>query len=276
MRQATLREPLRFEGIGLHTGAHAVVEVRPASPDTGISFVLGAKRVPAAVQYVVDTSRATVLGCDGMTVSTTEHLLSALFAMGVSNAEVFVEGPEIPARDGSAAEFAGAIAASGLRVQEALRPVLEIESPRFVRSGDRVIAALPAPGFRIRFVAEFAAPIGTQYFDRAIDAESYRAEIAGARTFAYLHEIENLWAKGLGRGGSLENALIFTQEGPMQTLRWPDEAVRHKVLDLIGDLALLGMWPSFEVVAIKSGHELHASLVRSLQPAASVSSRVAS
>lgn len=169
-----------------------------------------------------------------------------------------------------------AIAASGLRVQDAARPVLEIESPRFVRSGDRLIAALPASSFRIRFVADFAAPIGTQYFDREIDAESYRAEIAAARTFAYLHEIETLWAKGLGRGGSLENALVFTQEGPMQPLRWPNEAVRHKVLDLIGDLALLAMWPNFEVVAIKSGHELHASLVRALRSPAGVSARVAS
>jgi UDP-3-O-[3-hydroxymyristoyl] N-acetylglucosamine deacetylase len=276
VKQATLCEPLRFEGIGLHTGARGSVEVRPASADAGISFVLGATRVPAEGRYVVDTSRATVLGRDGVTVSTTEHLLSALFAMGVSNAEILVDGPEIPARDGSAAEFVAAIAACGLQVQEAARRVLEIKTPTFVRSGARVIAALPAASFRVRFVADFAPPIGTQYFDGEIDAQSYRAEIAAARTFAYLHEIETLWARGLGLGGSLENALIFTAEGPMQPLRWPDEAVRHKVLDLIGDLALLAMWPSFEVVAIKSGHELHASLVRALQEPAGVTSRVAS
>jgi UDP-3-O-[3-hydroxymyristoyl] N-acetylglucosamine deacetylase len=276
VKQATLREPLRFEGIGLHTGAHAAVEVRPAAPDAGISFVLGATRVPAEERYVVDTSRATVLGRDGVTVSTTEHLLSALFAMGVSNAEIRVDGPEIPARDGSAAEFVAAIAARGLQVQEAPRSVLEIETPTFVRSGDRMIAALPAATFRVRFVADFAPPIGTQYFDAEIDAQSYRDEIAAARTFAYLHEIESLWAKGLGRGGSLENALVFTAEGPMQPLRWPDEAVRHKVLDLIGDLALLGTWPAFEIVAIKSGHELHASLLRALRSPAGVTSRVAS
>lgn len=276
MKQATLREPVRFEGIGLHTGADAAVEVRPAAAETGISFLVGATRIPAEVQYVVDTSRATVLGRDGVTVSTTEHLLSALFAMGVSNAEIVVEGPEIPARDGSAAEFASGIATCGLRVQEAPRRIFEIDAPTFVRSRDRVIAALPAPAFRVRFVADFAAPIGTQYFDGEIDAQSYRADVAAARTFAYLHEIESLWAKGLGRGGSLENALVFTPEGPMQPLRWPDEAVRHKVLDLIGDLSLLGMWPKFEIVAIKSGHELHASLLRALRCPADVTSRVAS
>jgi UDP-3-O-[3-hydroxymyristoyl] N-acetylglucosamine deacetylase len=263
--QATLRDTLHFEGIGLHSGAQAAVEVRPARVDDGISFVLGRTRVPATVDFVVDTSRATVLGREGATVSTTEHLLSALFAMGVSNAAIHVDGPEIPAGDGSSAEFLDAIVACGLEMQGEARKTLEIEAPFWVRSGDRMIAAFPSPAFRVRFIADFAAPIGTQYFDGEIDSQNYAAEIAGARTFAYLHEIEALWARGLGRGGSLENALVFTPDGPMQELRWPDEAVRHKVLDLIGDLALLGAWPQCEIVAIKSGHELHASLTRALR-----------
>ncbi len=263
--QATLREALHFEGIGLHTGAQAAVDVRPARAGDGISFVLGGTRVPATVDFIVDTSRATVLGRGGATVSTTEHLLSALFAMGVSNAEIHVDGPEIPAGDGSSAEFLAAIVGCGLEMQGDARKILEIEEPFWLRSGDRMIAAFPAPSFRVRFIADFAAPIGTQYFDREIDSQQYAAEIAGARTFAYLHEIEALWARGLGRGGSLENALVFTPDGPMQPLRWPDEAVRHKVLDLIGDLALLGAWPQCEIVAIKSGHELHASLTRTLR-----------
>ncbi len=272
MMQATLRETLRFKGIGLHTGAHATVEVRPAPDDDGISFLLGTKRVPAGVDYVVDTSRATVLGLDGATVSTTEHLLSALFAMGVSNAEIVVDGPEIPALDGSSAEFVAAIEASGLQVQRSARKVLEIDTPCWLRSTDRMIAAFPSSGFRVRFVADFPSPIGTQYFDGDIDARTYRTELAGARTFAYLHEIEALWARGLGRGGSLENALIFAPNGPMQPLRWPDEAVRHKVLDLVGDFALLGAWPQCEIVAIKSGHELHAGIARALRTRSSVPS----
>jgi UDP-3-O-[3-hydroxymyristoyl] N-acetylglucosamine deacetylase len=265
MMQATLRETLRFDGIGLHTGARAAVEVRPAAPGEGLVFALGATRFPATVDYVVDTSRATVLGCNGATVSTTEHLLSALFAMGVSNAEIAVDGPEIPARDGSAAEFVAAIAQCGLAPQPQARPVLELQAACWVRSGDRMIAAFPAQEFRVRFVADFPPPIGTQYFDGAIDAQRYPGELASARTFAYLHEIEALWAQGLGRGGSLENALVFTPDGPMQPLRWPDEAVRHKVLDLIGDLALVGAWPRCEILAVKSGHQLHAEIVRALR-----------
>ncbi len=265
MTQATLRNPLRFEGIGLHTGVSAAVEIRPADADDGINFVLGATRVPALAENIVDTSRATVLGRDGASVSTTEHLLSALFAMGVTNAEIHVEGPEVPARDGSAAEFVAAIARCGLVEQPRPRRILEIDEPVWLRAGDRMIAAFPSEVFRVRFVADFPPPIGTQYFNGQIDPDCFQKEIAGARTFAYLHEIEALWARGLGRGGSLDNALVFGPDGPMQPLRWPDEAVRHKVLDLIGDFALLGSWPRCEVVAIKSGHELHASMTRTLR-----------
>jgi UDP-3-O-[3-hydroxymyristoyl] N-acetylglucosamine deacetylase len=265
MMQATLRESLRFEGVGLHTGAQCRVDVRPAPSDAGFSFLLGNRRVPATAEYVVDTSRATVLGLDGASVSTTEHLLSALFAMGVSNAEIVVDGPEIPVRDGSACEFASAIAECGLLEQPVERRSLELEEPLFVRDGDRLIAALPASGFSVRYIADFAPPIGAQYFASEIDPRRYREEIAGARTFGYLHEVQALLARGLARGGSLENALVFTPDGPLQPLRWPNEAVRHKTLDLVGDLALIGAWPHCEVIAIKSGHELHCSIASVLR-----------
>ncbi|MBV8529708.1 MAG: UDP-3-O-[3-hydroxymyristoyl] N-acetylglucosamine deacetylase [Candidatus Eremiobacteraeota bacterium] len=270
MMQATLREAFSFDGIGLHTGIRAAVEVHPAPADDGITFVLGGTRVPATADYIVDTSRATVLGVGGSTVSTTEHLLSALFALGVSNAEIHVDGPEIPAGDGSAAEFVAAISAAGLETQSRPRKILELEAPCWLGAGDRLIAAFPCAAFRVRFVADFPPPVGTQYFDGQIDAQRYRNEIAAARTFAYLHEIEALWARGLGRGGSLDNALIFTPDGPMQPLRFTDEAVRHKVLDLVGDFALLGCWPQCEILAIKSGHELHAALARALRTRARV------
>jgi UDP-3-O-[3-hydroxymyristoyl] N-acetylglucosamine deacetylase len=272
MMQATLRGPLAFEGIGLHTGEQARVEVRPADPDEGISFVLGDVHVPATVDYVCDTSRATVLGRDGASVSTTEHLLSALAGMGITNARIHVTGPEIPVCDGSAVAFVDAIAACGIETQPRPRPVLHLEEPLFVRAGDKMIAALPSPAFRVRFIADYPAPIGTQYFDGEIDAGSYREGIAAARTFGFLHEVDLLWARGLARGGSLENALVFTADGPLQPLRFPDEAVRHKVLDLIGDLALLGAWPQCEIVAIKSGHELHAAATRALRDRAHVPS----
>jgi UDP-3-O-[3-hydroxymyristoyl] N-acetylglucosamine deacetylase len=263
--QATLRAPFRFEGVGLHTGAQARVEVRPAEPDSGLTFVLGRTRVPALAENVVDTSRATVLGRDGATVSTTEHLLSALFAMGATNAEIAVEGPEIPVRDGSSKEFADAIAGIGLEPQGVALRTAAPDEPFVVQSGDRLIAVLPSSEFRVRFVADFAAPIGTQYYYGAVEPESYREEISGARTFGYLHEVEALRARGLALGGSLDNALVFAPDGPMQPLRWPNEVVRHKVLDLIGDFALLGAWPLCEIVAVKSGHELHALATRALR-----------
>ena len=263
---------MRFEGIGLHGGERASVEVAAAPPDSGIVFVLRAPgdshatvEVPAVAENVIDTSRATVIGRDGATVSTTEHLLSALFAGGITNARITVDGPEIPIGDGSAQNFVDAIDAAGIAVQNRPRTVFTLDEPLVVRSGDRMIAALPAPAFRVRFVADFPPPIGTQYFDGEIDAAEYRRDVAGARTFGYLHEVEALRERGLARGGSLENALVFTPDGPLQPLRWPNEVVRHKVLDLIGDFALLGAWPQFEIVAFKSGHEVHALATRALR-----------
>ncbi|HEY5427261.1 MAG TPA: UDP-3-O-acyl-N-acetylglucosamine deacetylase [Candidatus Tumulicola sp.] len=278
MTEATLGDVLRFEGIGLHTGAHAVVEVAPAPAGSGIAFVLrrsgdsASVVVPAVVENVVDTSRATVMGRDGATVSTTEHLLSALFGMGVTNAEIRVDGPEIPVGDGSAKGFADAIDAAGIVTQNRPRATLALDAPFAVSVADRMVAVFPAPAFRVRCVVDFPAPIGAQYFYGEIDAAFYRREIAGARTFGYFHEVEALRERGLALGGSLENALVFAPDGPMQPLRWHDEVVRHKVLDLIGDFSLLGVWPQCEVVAIKSGHELHATATRALRARPSVPS----
>lgn len=264
---------MRFEGIGLHTGERAVVDVEPAEPDSGIVFLLRSHRngetvrVEAVAENVVETSRATVVGRDGASVSTTEHLLSALLACGVSNARIAVDGPEIPIGDGSAQNFVAAVARAGVTVQDRPREVYALAEPFVLRAEDRLVAVLPAPSFRVRFTADFADPIGTQYFDGEIDAALYEREIAAARTFGYLHEVEALRARGLARGGSLDNALVFAPGGPMQPLRWPNEVVRHKVLDLIGDFALLGAWPQFEVVAVKSGHHMHALATRALRDA---------
>ncbi len=270
IEQKTLRTSLRFEGHGLHTGAAAFVEVKPARVDTGLVFVLARAagspvRVPALAENVIDTSRATVLGRDDVTVSTTEHLLSALFGMGVTNAEIFVDGPEIPSADGSARTFVSAIETAGLESQGRPQTQLSVTEPSVAQSGDRMVAVLPSPAFRVRVVVDFPAPIGTQYLYGEIDPRFYRDEIAAARTFGYLHEVEGLRSRGLALGGTLENALVFSADGPMQPLRWDNEVVRHKVLDLIGDLALLGAWPQCEIVAIKSGHELHAVVARELR-----------
>lgn len=255
--QTTLREALAFEGVGLHSGAPCRVEVRPAAPGTGLLFRSGGVEIPALAEYVVETARATVVGNAGVTISTIEHLLAALFGMGIANAAIHVDGPEIPVADGSAKTWVDLIAAAGIAAQREVRERYVPASPTFVRDGDRAIIVLPATHFRVKFLADFAPPIGTQYFDGDLTPESFASEIASARTFGYLHEVQGLLDRGLAKGGTLENALVFAPEGPMQEMRWDNEPVRHKVLDLVGDFALLGAWPQCEIVAIKSGHKLH-------------------
>jgi UDP-3-O-acyl N-acetylglucosamine deacetylase len=255
--QTTLRERFTFEGAGLHTGVPCRVEVRPAAPNTGLRFITGGVEIPALAEYVVETARATVIGRNGTTISTIEHLLAAIFGMGISNAEIHVDGPEIPVADGSSKLFVDAITAGGIVTQHEVRERFVPVAPDFVRDGDRTLIVLPAAQFRVRFLADFAPPIGTQYFDSEILPEIFVREIAAARTFGYLHEVQALLDRGLARGGTLENALVFAPEGPMQEMRWPNEPVRHKVLDLLGDFALLGAWPQCEIVAVKSGHKLH-------------------
>lgn len=275
MKQTTLRDAVDFAGVGLHTGAQVRAEVRPAPQDSGLTFVANGVRIPATAEYVVDTSRATVLGLGGTTISTVEHLLSAIFGMGIANAEIVVDGSEIPVVDGSAQAFAEAFSRVGLVEQAASRATFELETPFEIRERDRALLLLPGPALRVRFVADFPSPIGAQYLDVTIDPQRYRSEIAPARTFGYLAEVEALRARGLARGGSIDNALVFAPDGPMQTLRWPDEVVRHKVLDLLGDLALLGMWPLCDVVAIKSGHELHARAMQELRRGRALAARSA-
>jgi UDP-3-O-[3-hydroxymyristoyl] N-acetylglucosamine deacetylase len=255
--QTTLRERLTFEGVGLHTGVPCRVDIHPAPPDTGLRFIARGVEIPAHAEYVVETARATVIGKDGVTISTIEHLLAALFGMGIANATIHVDGPEIPVADGSAKLFVDAIKTAGILSQREVRERFVPVSPEFVRDGDRAIIVLPASHLRVRFLADFAPPIGTQYFDGEITPETFDHDIAAARTFGYLHEVEALLARGLARGGTLENALVFAPEGPMQEMRWQNEPVRHKVLDLLGDFALLGAWPQCEIFAVKSGHKLH-------------------
>lgn len=263
--QTTLRDAFEFHGVGLHSGAPCRIEVRPAPPDSGLRFLTGALEIPALAEYVVETARATVLGKDGVTISTVEHLLSALFGTNIANAQIHVEGPEIPVADGSAKLFVDMLAAVGVVRQKELRDRYVPMAPSFVRDGDRAIVVLPSSHLRVRFLVDFAPPIGTQYFDSEMTSDIFREEIAPARTFGYLHEVQALRERGLAQGGTLENALVFAPDGPMQELRWPNEPVRHKVLDLLGDFALLGAYPQCEIVAIKSGHKLHCLATKQLR-----------
>jgi UDP-3-O-[3-hydroxymyristoyl] N-acetylglucosamine deacetylase len=264
--QTTLRDTIEFEGIGLHTGLPARVAVRPAKAASGLSFRLdGAVTIPAHAEYVTDTRRATVLGSGERSVSTVEHLLSALAGMGVDNALIDVEGPEIPVLDGSALPFAQAIAAVGTSALAEPRRRYVPAAPAYFRDGDKLLIVLPASELRVKVAVAFDAPVGAQFFDGEVTPEVYLREIAPCRTFGFASEIEALRQAGLARGGSLENAVVFAADGPLQPLRFPDEPVRHKVLDLIGDFALLGAWPQAEIVAFKGGHTLHHRAVLELR-----------
>jgi UDP-3-O-[3-hydroxymyristoyl] N-acetylglucosamine deacetylase len=262
---ATVAAPLHFAGVGLHTGAQAAMEIRPAEAGAGISFLRGGERIPATSAYAVESPLATVIARNGTTISTIEHVLSALLASGVSDAEIALDGSEIPILDGSAKPYVNAIDETGLCTFDRPRPVFAPDRALEFRDGDRVVVVLPSEVFRIRFVGDYPAPIGTHYFDGVITPQVYRDQIAGARTFAFLRDVEAMLAQGLARGGSLDNALVYDEEGPMQPLQWPNEVVRHKVLDLIGDFGLLGAWPQCEVIAIKSGHAMHTRVINELR-----------
>jgi UDP-3-O-[3-hydroxymyristoyl] N-acetylglucosamine deacetylase len=262
---ATPAAPLRFVGAGLHTGAPATMEILPADAGTGIVFVVRGVRIPATAEFAAESPLATVIERDGVRISTVEHVLSALLAAGVSDAEIVLDGLEVPILDGSAKPYVEAIERGGLRTSSQSRLVFAPDEALEFRDGDRAVIILPSKDFRVRFIGDYAAPIGTHYFDAVITPQLYRDEIAAARTFAFLRDVEAMRAAGLARGGNLENALVYDEGGPMQPLQWPNEVARHKVLDLIGDFALLGAWPQCEVIAIKSGHAMHARVVNELR-----------
>jgi UDP-3-O-[3-hydroxymyristoyl] N-acetylglucosamine deacetylase len=262
---ATLAAPLRFEGIGLHTGSAAAMTIHPAAPGAGVAFASGTVRIPATYEYASESPLATVIARNGTSISTTEHVLSALLACGISDAEIELDGPEVPILDGSAKPYADAIAQVGVIESDVPRPIFAPDRVYEFREGDKAVIVLPSDEFRVRFLGDYPEPIGTHYYDVTIAPQVYRDEIAGARTFGFLRDVEAMRAQGLARGGSLENALVYDEDGPMQPLQWPNEVVRHKVLDLIGDFALLGAWPQCEVIAIKSGHAMHARITRELR-----------
>jgi UDP-3-O-[3-hydroxymyristoyl] N-acetylglucosamine deacetylase len=263
--QTTLRDAIAFEGAGLHTGMPARVRVLPAPAGHGLRFRLNDEvEFPARADFVVETVRATVLGTGGHRVSTVEHLLSALLGCGVDNALIAVDGSEIPVEDGSAKVFADAIDAVGLTTLHEARIRWIPTEPRVFRDGDKMLLIAPAASFRVRMTVDYPAPIGAQYVEAEITPEAYRRDVAPNRTFGFLHEVEALVKRGLAQGGTLENAVVFGPDGPLAPLRAPNEPARHKILDLVGDFALLGAYPQCEVIAIKSGHKLHCTAVREL------------
>ena len=268
IRQTTLSREIQFDGIGLHTGERITVRLRPAPVDTGIVFVQGSDRMLAKTENVVSTIMATTLGLpSGARLSTVEHFTAALAGMGVDNAIVDVQGSELPILDGSSKIFVDRILEAGIVEQRSERMVFLVRRPFSVREGVKEATFWPAPTFRISYTIEFAHPaIGEQRWDGVVTPAIFAREIAPARTFGFLKEVEMLRAAGLARGGSGENAVVLDDTRVLnpEGLRMPDEFVRHKVLDAIGDLALAGRPIVGHLVAHRAGHDLNQRLVKEM------------
>jgi UDP-3-O-[3-hydroxymyristoyl] N-acetylglucosamine deacetylase len=270
MKQTTLAAPVSTKGIGLHTAVPVTVSLMPAPPDTGYVFRrtdLGGFEIPATVESVAHCSYATTLMRTGVMLSTVEHLLSALRGCGVDNAYVDVDNLEIPIMDGSAETFAEMIESAGVAEQSTARRALMVRERVTVESGNRRISLEPAETYEIDCLIDFQHPmIGIQHRRLVLENGSFGRDIASARTFGFIEEVEALRRANLIRGGSLENAIVLTKTGMLNEtgLRFSDEFVRHKILDIIGDFALLGMTLQGRVRAERSGHLLHAALMSSL------------
>lgn len=277
MQQHTLAAQITQTGVGLHSGVSTQVRILPAEAGSGRYFVRvdlpDLPIIPAQVAAVSHTVLSTQLGKGEVYVRTVEHLLAALSGMGVDNARIEIDGLEVPLLDGSASVWTANITQVGLVSQPVNNQIpLAITEPIWVYQGDAFVCALPAPETRFSYGIDFDLPaIGNQWHSWSLTAElekasaSFAAEIAPARTFGLLHQIEHLQKTGLIKGGSLDNALICGSEGWLNPpLRFANEPVRHKILDLVGDLSLLGTFPTAHFLAYKASHNLHIQLAQKI------------
>lgn len=271
--QHTLAGPAIFAGLGVHTGEHVRVAIRPAAPDAGIVFVRTDikdrdNRVAVSGEGVIRTELGTVIGNGaGVTVSTIEHLMAAMAALGVDNAVVELDGPEVPIMDGSAEPFVQILDRAGRRRQDTPRRYIEITGAIEVVEGAKYASLTPSSRFEVAFEIAFdSAAIGRQRVDVVADEAGFRKELSNCRTFGFLKDVEALRAKGLARGGSMDNAVVLDGDRVLnpEGLRRPDEFVRHKALDAVGDLYVLGMPIVGRFEGVLAGHGLNNLLVREL------------
>jgi len=278
MRQQTIRRTVALEGIGLHSGKQVKITLSPAPPDSGIVFRVGpdGHPIPAAPESVVDSHYATTIGRNGTRIQTVEHLMAAAAGLGIDNLSVEVEGTELPAVDGSAKPFVGLLNTAGRATQSARRRPIVIRQPIHVGSGNRWIQIVPGPELRISYTLDNDHPaIGTQVLTWVPTEESFINEFAPARTYGFLKDLGAMRKHGLALGGSLDNAIVVGKRGTLNGLRYRDEFVRHKVLDLVGDLALLGRPIHGHVIARNAGHALNFELVVEIQRALGLERRPA-
>lgn len=269
--QQTLAAPVTCSGVGLHSGQPVTITLRPAPPNSGVVFVnrnghAGAS-LPASIEYRVPTELCTAISGNGFQVKTIEHVLAALSGLEVDNVYIDVTAGEVPVMDGSAAPFVRLMQSVGVVAQNRKQPYLKIMAPLEVSEGSKRVRIEPSATPRITYSIHYDHPmIQTQTYVHDCSASAFERHIAEARTFGFLSEVQALWARGLGQGGTLENTVVLSQDGIMNEsgLRFTNEFVRHKVLDLIGDFSLLGMPFIGHILAERSGHALHTKLVQQI------------
>ena len=273
VRQRTLRGSVSVCGIGLHSGRTARMTLRPAAANDGVVFrrtdLAGSPGISAHHEFIVDTRRGTTLGRDGATVATVEHLLSAFAGMGVDNAWVDLDGPEVPALDGSASAFVLIVEEAGLEEQESPRRYLRVLEEVRVEQGPHWASLLPGDGFSLSYQGDFSHPVfarGGLAHTLEFSTAAYIEQISRARTFGFMHEVEAMRRHGLALGGNLRNAVVFDDYRVVNEggLRYANEPIRHKLLDAVGDLYLLGRPLIGQFVCLGSGHTLNALLVKEL------------
>jgi UDP-3-O-[3-hydroxymyristoyl] N-acetylglucosamine deacetylase len=266
--QTTVAATVTYTGIGLHSGQDVTITLKAAPVNTGIVFARvdlpGAPRVAAIASNVTAAMRATTLEAGTAKVFTVEHLLAAFYAMKVDNCLIEITAVEPPVADGSSLPFIRLIEEAGIMEQAAERPRIAVTRAITVRQDDKFITILPYDGFRITFTSINPHPqLGVQFGDYEITPDNFIRELAPARTIGFMHEVEALQAQGLALGGSLDNAVVYDHEKALTPLRFPDELVRHKILDIVGDLALAGR-VSGHVIAVKSSHALNTALAKEI------------
>lgn len=261
--QRTIKRQISCAGIGLHSGQKVTLTLKPAAADSGIRFRrtdLGVE-IPAKVSEVCGVQHATVLGKDGATVETVEHLLAALVAAGIDNVVIELNRREVPIMDGSSAPFLYLLQEAGVKRLSSARRYLKILKPVTVASADKHVSVFPSDHFKVSYTISFDHPmLRHQSRTERITEQNFAEHIAAARTFGFLKEVEWLRQNGLALGGSLENAIVIGDTGVLNALRFEDEFVRHKILDVVGDLALVGYPVIGHIVAHRAGHALHTAL----------------
>lgn len=272
-RQCTIAQEATFSGIGLHTGNLTTVTFKPAPLNSGITFyrvdLPGRPAIKADIDNVVDVSRGTTIGVDNAEIRTVEHVLAAIVGLGIDNLDIEVDANEIPVGDGSALPFMSALKKARVAPQDGERKYIKVDEPVYYQNGDISLSILPADELRITMtIAYDHVAIGTQYVSFKVTPKVFEEEIAPARTFCFLREVKMLQEQGLIRGGTIENAVVIGDESILNDdLRYPDEFVRHKVLDLLGDLFLLGRPIKGHIVGVKSGHAMHVLFSKQIKKA---------